>query len=252
MPWRSMFLTVATCFLAGSTFVHWIADHNTVWRNPTTDEAARTAITYYEILAGSSSPAARGDSAMLENLWLVIGLVAIVLCGSRAANGMLGIREDDNESNGGYLFDGACTVLLLRVVFVQWSEVYPAINSLLGTTGKIASEGADFETAAETARGLASRNLSISVALTGVILLQAGRYYSERSYEKSRLSDEQADLVAAARLAQAVQDGNAPTDSEYDSLTDDPAKLPLKKRGRAQTPYRELSEGEAMEFKSGQ
>lgn len=82
---------------------------------------------------------------MLENLWLVIGLVAIVLCGSRAANGMLGIREDDNESNGGYLFDGACTgkslsryrvphrfwltsscaVLLLRVVFVQWSEVYP-------------------------------------------------------------------------------------------------------------------------------
>lgn len=128
----------------------------------------------------------------------------------------------------------------------------------MGTTGKIASEGADFETAAETVRGLASRNLSISVALTGVILLQvrgscfsvkrlgliaplqAGRYYSERSYEKSRLSDEQADLVAAARLAQAVQDGNAPTDSEYDSLTDDPAKLPLKKRGRAQTPYREL------------
>lgn len=52
---------------------------------------------------------------MLENLWLVIGLVAIVLCGSRAANGMLGIREDDNESNGGYLFHGACTGELCRI-----------------------------------------------------------------------------------------------------------------------------------------
>ncbi|KAI5455009.1 hypothetical protein NCC49_002284 [Naganishia albida] len=252
MPWRSMFLTVATCFLAGSTFVHWIADHNTVWRNPTTDEAARTAITYYEILAGSSSSAARGDSAVLENLWLVIGLVAIMLCGSRAVSAMLGLREDDNESNGGYLFDGACTVLLLRVVFVQWSEVYPSINSLLGSTSKVTNAGPDFETAAQTVRGLASRNLSISVALTGVILLQAGRYYSERSYEKSRLSDERADAVARQAQA-ATQDSTAPpTDSEYDSLTDDPAKLPLKKRGRAQTPYRELSEGEAMEFKSVQ
>lgn len=48
-------------------------------------------------------------------MWLIVGLVAIVLCGSRAANGMLGIREDDNESNGGYLFDGACTGELRRV-----------------------------------------------------------------------------------------------------------------------------------------
>jgi hypothetical protein len=143
-----------------------------------------------------------------------------------------------------------------------------AISSLLGSTTKVTDAGPDFHTAAHTARGLASRNLSISVALTGVILLQvclltflrprqwliailqAGRYYSERSYEKSRLSDERAD---AARLAQAAQDSTAPpTDSEYDSLTDDPAKLPLKKRGRAQTPYRELSEGEAMEFETAQ
>lgn len=85
-----------------------------------------------------------------------------------------------------------------------------------------------------------------------ITLLQAGRYYSERSYEKSRLSDERADAVARQAQA-ATQDSTAPpTDSEYDSLTDDPAKLPLKKRGRAQTPYRELSEGEAMEFKSVQ
>jgi hypothetical protein len=95
--------------LAGSTFVHWIADHNTVWRNPTTDEAARIALKYYQILAGSTSDAARGDSAMLETIWLVVGSVATLLCGSRAVSAMLGLREDDNESNGGYLFDGACT-----------------------------------------------------------------------------------------------------------------------------------------------
>jgi hypothetical protein len=42
----------------------------------------------------------------------------------------------------------------------------------------------------------------------------------------------------------------ATTDTEYDSHTEG-SKVPLKKRGRAQTPYRELSENEAMEFKSG-
>lgn len=41
-----------------------------------------------------------------------------------------------------------------------------------------------------------------------------------------------------------------PTDSEYDSPADDRSKEPLLKRGRVQTPYRELSEGEAMEFKA--
>ena len=89
--------------------MHWIADHHTVWRNPTTDEAARIAIKYYNILAGSTSEAARGDSTLLGNVWLVVGSVATLLCGSRAVSAMLGLREDDNESNGGYLFDGACT-----------------------------------------------------------------------------------------------------------------------------------------------
>jgi hypothetical protein len=98
-----------TSNFVGSTFAHWIADHNTVWINDTTDDAARTAITYYKILAGSSSPEAHADSTLLQNIWLCMGVVATIMCGSRAINGMKDIRNEDNESNGGYLFDGACT-----------------------------------------------------------------------------------------------------------------------------------------------
>ena len=83
------------------------------------------------------------------------------------------------------------TVLLMRVVWVQWSEVYPgtphvmpdrtklttiapppAIASLLNKPGQAQGTANSFDVAADTVRGLASRNLSISVCLTGVILLQ--------------------------------------------------------------------------------
>lgn len=115
----ALHLTSFRSLRLGSTFVHWIADHNTVWRNPTTDEAARIAIKYYNILAGSTSEAARGDSALLGNVWLVVGSVATLLCGSRAVSAMLGLREDDNESNGGYLFDGACTGALRDIAMCR-------------------------------------------------------------------------------------------------------------------------------------
>lgn len=47
-----------------------------------------------------------------------------------------------------------------------------AINGLFHDTTKLASERATFEEAADVVRGIASRNLSISVSLTGIILLQ--------------------------------------------------------------------------------
>ena len=81
---------------------------------------------------------------------------------------------------------------------------------------------------------------------------KAGRYYSERSYEKSRVLDERAaEAQSASRETQeSAATSAATTDTEYDSNTDG-SKVPLKKRGRAQTPYRELSESEAMELKTG-
>ncbi|KAJ9126837.1 hypothetical protein QFC24_001870 [Naganishia onofrii] len=153
------------------------------------------------------------------------------MCGSRAINGMKDIRNEDNESNGGYLFDGACT----------------AINGLFHDTTKLASERATFEEAADVVRGIASRNLSISVSLTGIILLQAGRYYSERSYEKSRISAEAEELLrktAPLGIDEATMSSAVNTDSEGDLPTEGIDRL--RKRGRAQTPYRELSEEAAM------
>ncbi|KAJ9091205.1 hypothetical protein QFC19_009201 [Naganishia cerealis] len=80
----------------------------------------------------------------------------------------------------------------------------------------------------------------------------AGRYYSERSYEKSRDSFD-AELLdtASVGIDDTATASAVTSDSEYEPHTEGADMEPLRKRGRVQTPYRELSEEAAMGHSPG-
>lgn len=145
--WRTTAVTISTCFLlgerfsefgryntdilccTGTTFTHWIADHNVLWRSPLTTDALDQSITYYSLL--SSAPAGLGW------VYVAVGIIAIASTGGRIVKGFSG-------ENGEVLFDGgslsersltpaycapmliSITVLLSAIAYNQISEVYPS------------------------------------------------------------------------------------------------------------------------------
>lgn len=80
----------------GSTFTHWIADHNTLWRSPVTPLAVTTALEYYSLLG-------RAPGALY---WAWMGVAAVCGGGSgwRVLRGMSGMGG--SGAGGGFLFDG--------------------------------------------------------------------------------------------------------------------------------------------------
>lgn len=114
MVWRTTIITCTTCFLlgelgssnpplhldpsppsrltAGTTFTHWIADHNVLWRSPLTSEALAESIRYYA-LVGAGPPA-------LAYVYVAVGVAALVASGWKLHSGWRG-------KGGEVLFDGA-------------------------------------------------------------------------------------------------------------------------------------------------
>ena len=84
---------------AGSTFHHWIADHNTLWTNPTTEEAVVRAVRYYTLLGSVRY-------TPLPYIWLAIAVVAASTMAWRAIRGLTSSKGE--RFNGGYLFDAGC------------------------------------------------------------------------------------------------------------------------------------------------
>lgn len=120
--WRTMILTATTCFLAGespspyffslanaswtglglgTSYTHWIVDHDTLWRSPTPPHAISTSLAYYGILSGGSP--------RLAWFWVATCLIAIASIGGRCAVGLRELRREGGVNTGGYLFDAACT-----------------------------------------------------------------------------------------------------------------------------------------------
>lgn len=75
----------------GTTFTHWIADHNVLWSSPLTPAALEQSIRYYGMLAGGT--AALG--------WVYLGVLLVAFI---AAAGKL---CSDWGKGGEVLFDGA-------------------------------------------------------------------------------------------------------------------------------------------------
>ena len=107
-----------------------------------------------------------------------------------------------------------------------------AIASLLNAPGQAQATTTSFDLAADTVRGLASRNLSISVCLTGVILLQV------RTWRPNRMNCAPADAPAA-------RGGNRPAGitlkgrtKSHASLTNGPPQKTRQERHRRKAPSR--------------
>ncbi|KAI0691199.1 Shr3 amino acid permease chaperone, partial [Cytidiella melzeri] len=163
----------ATAFLLGLLFTHWIADSLTLWKTPPTQTDARlwAAATYYSIL-----------SRMPPTLLYIHGSVALL-----GATTLFWSLGDGNAGN--FMFDGGSILLYTSAIMMYMFSVLPNIsenfkpltlpfiNKLSAPTQHLPPFPASLKS---PTLELASSHLVCSVALTGVLVLQAGRWWAEQ------------------------------------------------------------------------
>jgi len=198
----------ATSFLLGCFFTHWIADSITLWQTPLTDAHLYSAAAYYSIL--STMPR-----------WMDALLVVIMTAAALA----LILSFWDGQA-GNLMFDGAST-FLSTCALVVW--VYSCLPNIDRLAERIPHSGPFPLDLKRSTLEIANKNLVCSVALTGVILLQAGRQTSENK-----------DTSADPSLIKVVN-----TDTSALALDDTPSdlpdlKLPEMPRGRRRSHHDHL------------
>ncbi|ODN76962.1 hypothetical protein L202_05526 [Cryptococcus amylolentus CBS 6039] len=214
MVWRTSFITMSTSFLLGTTFTHWIADHNVLWKTPVTEEAIHKSITYYSLLSSSS----RG----LGWAYILVGIILVLSIGGRSYKGY-------HRKGGEVLFDGGSLVLIASIIYYQINEVLPAIALMPNPLPKDLSGHPTYPALQTAVRDLATSNIMAAVMLTGLITLQAGRYYSKRPSSPPQTVD------STTRSADAS------------SLSTPETRFALVSN-RSGTPFRELTKEEAFEL----
>ncbi|EPQ58613.1 hypothetical protein GLOTRDRAFT_127110 [Gloeophyllum trabeum ATCC 11539] len=161
MAWRVSFVVCVTSFLLGTLFTHWIADSLTLWKSPEiSDEHLWTAAAYYSILA-----------RMPE--YLLYFLTATACLGGITILWSLG----DGQA-GNLMFDGGSIFLYGSAAAVYLYSVLPTLSTFKSLPLHTASTVYPPNLRTLTL-DLASNNLICSVALTGILLLQAGRWWAE-------------------------------------------------------------------------
>ncbi|GBE82635.1 Shr3 amino acid permease chaperone [Sparassis latifolia] len=176
---RMSIVVSTTAFLLGLLFTHWIADSLSLWKTPETqtDASLWTAATYYSIL-----------SRMPPTLAYVYAAITVL----GGATLLWSLRDG---SAGNLMFDGGSIFLYATTVYVYISSVLPNFfanfTSLSLPPLATSSSILPFPSALRTPTlELASSHLVCSVTLTGVIILQAGRWWAEQSDD-----DAQEDLM---------------------------------------------------------
>ncbi|THH07649.1 hypothetical protein EW146_g9255 [Bondarzewia mesenterica] len=163
MALRVTAIICVTSFLLGLLFTHWIADSLTLWKQPVTDEHLWTAASYYNTLTKISPYTGYFVSS-------VVALGATVILWS--------LR--DGEA-GNLMFDGGSIFLYGTAVVVYLYSVIPNLfHNFLVLPSHALSDSVPLTLRTQILE-LASSNLICSVALTGVLALQAGRWWAERS-----------------------------------------------------------------------
>ncbi|EIM90293.1 uncharacterized protein STEHIDRAFT_44068, partial [Stereum hirsutum FP-91666 SS1] len=168
MALRISVIICATSFLLGLLFTHWIADSLTLWKGPVTDEHLATAALYYHIL--TKGPSFFGWFANLAVGITVLGGTAILWSLLDGAAGNL-------------MFDGGSAFLYCTAVGVYIYSVIPNLLSNFSTLSPSISTASFPEALKVATLDLASKHLVCSVALTGVMVFQAGRWWAERDDE---------------------------------------------------------------------
>ncbi|KAG6878734.1 hypothetical protein C0993_011549 [Termitomyces sp. T159_Od127] len=163
MAIRAAVVVCVTSFLLGALFTHWIADSLTLWKSPVTDDHLWTAAAYYSILANGPP----------EALWLLASVVA---------TGCITILSSLGDGQAGnIMFDGGSIFLFGVTVAMYIQSVLPSIFAKFSTLPDHQLSDPFPRSLRLVTLELASSNLICSVALTGVLALQAGRFWAENS-----------------------------------------------------------------------
>jgi len=196
MAIRAAITVSATSILLGLLFTHWIADSLTLWRTPITDAHLWIAARYYHVLT-KGAPG--------------IGYVVVATATLGAVTILWSLR--DGEA-GNLMFDGGSIVLYGTAISVYVQSVLPSIFANYVVLPPHLP-GAKFppDLRAPTL-GLASSHLICSVALTGVLALQAGRWWAERADD---------DANAALALGASARGGGEKEGRKLESKTGDVA-----------------------------
>jgi len=160
---RAGIVVCVTSFLLGTLFTHWIADSLTLWKSPVTDEHLWTAASYYSILA----------KGPVEILYF---LSAVVVLGATTILWSLG----DGKA-GNLMFDSGSIFLYCTTVVMYLYSVIPNLSADFTTLPSHKLNSPFPRSLRISTLELASNNLVCSVALTGVLALQAGRWWAERA-----------------------------------------------------------------------
>ncbi|KAH0826994.1 Shr3 amino acid permease chaperone [Lanmaoa asiatica] len=160
---RASIVVCVTSFLLGSLFTHWIADSLTLWKSPVTDEHLWTAALYYSILT-------KGP------VQVFYVLSAIVILGGSTI--FWSFR--DGEA-GNLMFDGGSIFLYGTTVVMYMYSVLPNLSEKFTSIPVHSAKDAFPRLLRSPTLDLASNHLVCSVALTGVLILQAGRWWAELS-----------------------------------------------------------------------
>ncbi|RXW24122.1 hypothetical protein EST38_g1737 [Candolleomyces aberdarensis] len=193
---RAGVFVCVTSFLLGALFTHWIADSLTLWKSPVTDEHLWTAASYYSILA-------KVPTAWLHFLRSLVLLGAVTILWSL-----------NDLGAGNIMFDGGSIFLFGTTIVVYLNSVMPTFAQFGALPPHLATDIFP-KVLRTTVLDLASNHLICSVALTGVLALQAGRYFAEKADEED-------------------EDDYVLVDSEFESSSTKPTP------SRAKTPEKEL------------
>jgi len=158
---RVSVVVFATSFMLGLLFTHWIADSLTLWKPPATDERLLMSATYYTVIA----------KAPIGFLYFfafvaISGGLTILLC----------LREGEA---GNLMFDGGSIFLYATALAVYMHTVLPNLRTNFMTLPELVTEVS--EPLKRSTLELASSHLVCSVSLTGVLALQAGRWWAENN-----------------------------------------------------------------------
>ncbi|KAI0373299.1 hypothetical protein BV20DRAFT_1050202 [Pilatotrama ljubarskyi] len=169
---RMSVVVSATAFLLGLLFTHWIADSLTLWKSPErqTDLRLWTSATYYAILMHGPP--------QLAYVYAGVALLGAVT--------ILWSLRDGRAGN--LMFDGGSIFLYLTALAVYLYSVVPNLTAnfsklpLPFTAPTTAEKLPPFPPSLrEPTLELASSHLVCSVVLTGVLALQAGRWWAEQA-----------------------------------------------------------------------
>jgi len=163
---RAGVFVCVTSFLLGALFTHWIADSLTLWKSPVTDEHLWTAASYYSILA-------KGTNETLYFLAAVVALGAVTILWSL-----------NDLRAGNIMFDGGSIFLFGTTVVMYLNTVLPSIYSQFSNLPVHHLKDPFPRVLRSATLDLASNHLICSVALTGVLALQAGRFWAEKADEE--------------------------------------------------------------------